>query len=157
MSAPAASIASEPGGRAVLDEAIGFAKDALEAGHELPPFVVTKEFGDCRVESLGDGGLEGARTRMEELGRRAGRVGHFALAYLGPTDRGETAIFVELGRLGRAESEVLVQRFRPRRGLFRPFKLLGKVSPATEIDSPNMPADQSSDSSQDGGNGTRRK
>lgn len=155
MSAPTLSIASEPGGRAVLDEAIGFAKDALEADRELAPFVVTKEFGDCEVESLGEGGLERARTRMEELGRSAGRAGHVALTHVGAMDLGETAIFVELGRLGRTGSEVFVQRFRPRRGLFRPFKLLGKVSPATEIGSPKMPANQSSGSSQDRGNGTR--
>jgi hypothetical protein len=41
-------------------------------------------------------------------------------------------IVIALGRMGGQDAEIFIQRFRPRRGLFRPFKLIGELSRAPE-------------------------
>jgi hypothetical protein len=120
------------GGRAVLDEAVQVAVADLESGGEFAPIVVTKDWGDCQVERFGEDELERARMRMQELLRGAAGAGHCALAHLGQAGSGATAIAVELGRMGACESEAFVQHFRPRRGRFRPFKLIGGLVPAPD-------------------------
>ena len=46
----------------------------------------------------------------------------------------EEAIVIEHGQAGRAEAEVFAQRFRPRRGPLRGFKLRGEPTPVGEIE-----------------------
>lgn len=128
MHATKGTPSSEFGGRVVLDEAIKTAAAELEAGRELVPLIVTKDWGDCRIERFPHG-LDEARACMEELLNTGPTVGHCALVHLADTDDGP-AIVVELGRLGGHLVEIFMQRFRPRRGLLRGFKLLGSLVPA---------------------------
>ena len=110
------------------------ASDGLAAGAEVAPFVVLKDWGDCQVERFGDGELERARSRMREVLRGAPGTVHCALAHVEPGagDAGhEGTIVVEVGRAPGDDGEAaerFVQRFRPRRGRFRPFKLIGEIS-----------------------------
>jgi hypothetical protein len=122
---------SEFGGRVVLDEAVDIARTELEASAELAPFVVTKGWGDCKVERFSEG-LVQARARLDELLGDASSIGHYALAHLADATDGPTEIVIELGRVGGRDVEVFSQRFRSKRGLFRRFKLIGTPSRASE-------------------------
>jgi hypothetical protein len=126
---------SEFGGRAVLDEATSVARAELETGAELTPFVVTKAWGDFEVERF-SAGLAQARQRMDGLLNAGSSVGHCALAWLADAGEGHTEIVIELGRVGGQDSEVFVQRIRPKRGLFRRFKLIGTLSQASKSERP---------------------
>ena len=122
---------SEFGGRVVLDEAVNVARSELEASAELAPFVVTKGWGDCEVERFSEG-LRQARGRFDELLTGTSSIGHCALAHLDDSADGPTEIVIELGRVGGRSAETFSQRFRPKRGLFRRFKLVG--TPSRESD-----------------------
>ena len=120
------------GERAVLDEAVRVAVSQLETVGELAPFVVTKDWGDCQVERFGDDGLDEARIRLNELLTGGQEVGQCALGHLDDSESGPTVIAVEIGSVGENRTRTFTQRFRPRRGRFRPFKLIGRPAPAGE-------------------------
>jgi hypothetical protein len=120
------------GGRTVLAEAIQVAIADLESGGEFAPIVVTKDWGDCQVERFGEDEVERARARLRSLLQGGVDTGHCALAYLDQAGDGASAIVIQLGLIGGHELEVFTQRYRPRRGRFRPFKLLGGPVRASE-------------------------
>ena len=122
---------SEFGGRVVLDEAMNVAKTELEASAELAPFVVIKGWGDFEVARFSEG-LTQARARMDELLNAGSSVGHCALAHLAGDAGGATEIVIELGRIGGGTVEIFSQRYRPKRGPFRRFKLIGTPSRVSE-------------------------
>ena len=124
--------ANTVGGRAVLNEAIQVAVADLESGEEFVPIVVTKDWGDCRVERFGADELQEARTRMRDLLSGSAGAGHCALAHDEQLADGRSELLIQIGRMGGEEAEAFAQRYRPRRGRFRPFKLLG--NPVAEGD-----------------------
>ena len=130
---------SEFGGRVVLDEAVNIARAELEASPELAPFVVTKGWGDCEVERFSEG-LGQARARFDELLDGASSIGHCALTHVADAADGPPEIVIELGRVGGRRAETFSQRFRPARGLFRRFKLIGTPSRASEAEVDLAPA-----------------
>ena len=114
-------------------EAVEIAESFLRLGQELDPIMITDRWGDRRVEEFGREDLEGARARLLEFLRTAAGEEDCALAYLGHVEHQE-AIVIEHGKAGRPEAEVLVQRFRPRRGPLRSFKLVGEPTPVGQLD-----------------------
>jgi hypothetical protein len=116
----------------VLEEAVEVAKARLEVGDDLIPLLIIDRWGDRRIERfepdvLPDA-LSAAKERFADFLRSAGGEEECALVYLGRDD-GEEAILIERGGAGYGPPGVLVQRFRPRRGRFRGFKLIGKPKP----------------------------
>jgi hypothetical protein len=120
------------GERTVLDEAVKVATSELEAVGQLAPFVVTKDWGDCQVERFGEDELGQARARLDELLGGEQEIGQCALGHLDGDGSRPTVITVEIGSVGSDRTKAFTQRFRPRRGRFRPFKLIGRPTPAGE-------------------------
>jgi hypothetical protein len=118
--------------RDLVVDAVELAKGRLQAGEELVPLLITERWGDRGVEHFEPHALEGARARFGEFRRAATGSASCALAHLGHVGLGEQAIIIELGRAGHAEAEVFFQRFRPRRGRLRGFKLIGDLTRAGE-------------------------
>ena len=113
--------------------AVKIAESRLRAAPELSPFVITDRFGD-ELEEFEPADLGGAQARLSEFLHTAAGEDACALAYVSHTGRDEDAIVIEHGRAGQREAKVFVQRFRPRRGPLRGFKLLGDLIPAGEIE-----------------------
>jgi hypothetical protein len=113
----------------VLDEALEVAKARLEVGDDLIPLLITDQSGDRRIERFGPGALSDAKEDFSDFVRYSAGDETCALVYLGRDDRGEEAILIDRGGAGYGPSATLVQRFRPRRGRFRGFQLIGKPEP----------------------------
>jgi hypothetical protein len=108
----------------------------LEAGEEVVPLVISERWGERRVEHSGTDGLDRTRERFAELVRRMAGNERCALVHLGRVGEGEEAIVVEVAGPGAPEAEVFVQKFRPRRGPLRGFKLIGDLYRAGSVSSP---------------------
>lgn len=113
--------------------AVKIAESRLRSDPKLSPFVITDRLGDM-LEEFEPEDLGGAQARVSEFLRTAAGEETCALAYVGHTGRDEEAIIIEYGRAGQQEAEVFVQRFRPRRGPLRGFKLRGEPTPVGEIE-----------------------
>jgi hypothetical protein len=114
----------------LLAEGVELVSSQLEAGEEVVPLVISERWGDRRVEHSGKEGLETARAQFVELVRRMAGDERCALVRVGHVGLGEDAILVEVAGPGAPEAEVFVQRFRPKRGPLRGFKLVGEPSRA---------------------------
>jgi hypothetical protein len=132
MGTPTEHAAITVGGRAVLNEAVQIAAADLESGDEFAPIVVTKDWGDCQVERFGVDELEEARSRLDDLLGGSTGSGDCALAHDERLAGGSISILIQVGRMGGEETQAFVQRYRPKRGMFRPFKLVGTPVPASE-------------------------
>jgi hypothetical protein len=118
----------------LLTDAIEIAESLLEAGDPVHPFMITDRWGDRQVEGFeGEqfegGAVAGAKTRFREFVRAAAGDEQCALVYVVGRRDGEDEIVIERGHAGQPEVEVFVQRFRPRRGRLRRFKLIGEAKP----------------------------
>jgi hypothetical protein len=123
----------------LLADGLDLVSSRLETGEEVAPLVITERWGDRRVEHSGHSGQDGldsAREQFTELVRRMAGDERCALVHLGQVGLGEDAIVVEVAGPGAPEAEVFVQRFRPKRGPLRGFKLLGEPSRAGTLGSP---------------------
>lgn len=109
------------------------AESRLRSGRELSPFITTDRLRDSLEEFEFDD-LSEAQARRAEFLRSAEGGESCALVYLGHVGLDEEAIVIERGRAGQQEAKVFVQRFRPRRGPLRGFKLLGDPRPVGEIE-----------------------
>jgi hypothetical protein len=114
----------------VLGEAVEVAQARLEVGDELIPLLITDRWGDRRIDRFEPNGLSEARGRFEDFLKTAAGDESCALVYLGRVGDGDDAILIERGGAGYGPPELFIQRFRPRRGRFRGFKLIGKPKPA---------------------------
>jgi hypothetical protein len=115
--------------RDLVVEGVELAKSRLAAGEELAPIILVERAGDHSSEQFAPDALDAARLRFAELLRSAGRADECALVRLGYVGRGDHAIVVELGRGGEEQADEFAQRFRPQRGRFRRFKLIGDLRP----------------------------
>lgn len=111
----------------LLGEAVDTAASFLRQGDDAPTLLITDRSGELRVEEFD--GISPGRTRMVELLRGAAGEASCALVFVGRVKLDESAIVIERGVEGSSEVEVFVQRFRPRKGRFRGFKLLGEIQP----------------------------
>jgi hypothetical protein len=109
----------------LLSEAVETAASFLRQGDDAPTLLITDRSGDLRVEEFD--GISPGRTRMVEFLRGAAGDASCALVFIGRVKLDESAIVIECGVEGSSEVEVFVQRFRPRKGRFRGFKLLGEI------------------------------
>ena len=116
----------------VLEEAVEVAKARLEVevGDELIPLLITDRWGDRRIDRFEPNALSDARAGFADFLKTAAGDESCALVHLGHVDDGEEEILIERGGAGYGPPEVFIQRFRPRRGRFRGFKLIGKPKPA---------------------------
>ena len=89
--------------------------------------MIAGRWEERQIERFGAGGISAAKARMGEVWTASGGF-PCALVYQGRVARGEDAILVECLGAGGGEIEVYAQRFRPRRGLLRGFKLIGEVT-----------------------------
>jgi hypothetical protein len=113
--------------------AVMIAESRLRSGQELAPFMITDRLGDALEEFEGEDPGTG-QARFREYVRTAAGDEACALVYVGHVDLDEEAIVIERGQAGRQEAELFVQRFRPRRGLLRGFKLVGEPTPVGQIE-----------------------
>jgi hypothetical protein len=118
----------------LLTDAIEIAESYLETGDPVRPFMITDRWGDRRVEEFESeqfegGAVAGAKTRFREFVRSAAGDEQCALVYVVRPRDGEDEIVVERGHAGQPDAEVFVQRFRPKRGRLRRFKLIGDPRP----------------------------
>jgi hypothetical protein len=117
----------------LVAEAVDTAASFLRAGDEPHPVVITDNWGDRRTEQFEETGLLGAKEKFGALLGGTTTEQTCALVYISDVSREEGAIVVELGLPGEAEPKIYVQRFRPRKGPLRAFKLRGElreISPA---------------------------
>ena len=115
-------------GRDLLVDAVETAESVLRTGERLAPFMITDRWGDRRVEQFDTDALTDGKARFQEFVHGAGGAETCALVYVGRVGHGEDALVIECGQAGE-EAEVFVQRFRPRRGRLRGFKLSGQPTP----------------------------
>ena len=115
--------------RNLVVHAVEIAESHLRSGHGLIPFMITDRWGDRRVEQFEREGPGGAQARFWDFVRTAAGDETCALVYVGRVDLDEEAIVIEHGQAGRQEADVFIQRFRPRRGPLRGFKLIGEPTP----------------------------
>jgi hypothetical protein len=120
----------------VLVEAVEVAKSRLEAGEDLIPLLITDRWGDLGTERFAPDALADAKQRFAEWIESASNGETCALVHLGRDEDGEEAIRIERGGDGYGPPASYVQRFRPKRGPFRGFKLVGKP----ELVDPGQPA-----------------
>jgi hypothetical protein len=113
----------------LVDEGIELAKSRLAAGEEFAPTILVERAGDHSSEQLARDAMDAARLRFAELLRTASRADECALVRLGYVGRGDHAIVIELGRGGEEQADEFAQRYRPQRGRFRRFKLIGDLRP----------------------------
>jgi hypothetical protein len=111
-------------------DAVELAKARLKAGEELVPLLLTERRAEREVEHFDPDSLQGAKARFAEFLEGATENDGCALAHLGHVGLGEDAIVIERGRAGHPEAEIFYQRFRPRRGPLRGFKLIGELTRA---------------------------
>ena len=111
------------------------AKSRLEVGDELQPLLIIDRWGDRRIDRFEPDELPQARDKLAEFRTAPGEEA-CALVYVGTVTDREGAILVEHGAAGKPDPEVLVQRFRPKRGPLRRFRLRGKLEPMAQGASP---------------------
>jgi hypothetical protein len=111
----------------LLTDAVEIAESRLQAGEAMGPVMITDRWGDRRAEQFDVAALSDAKTRLREFVHTAAGDEQCVLVYLGRVGEGEEAILIERAKAGDEEAEVFVQRFRPRRGRFRAFKLIGEL------------------------------
>jgi hypothetical protein len=121
--------------RDLLVEAVELAKSPLESGDDLAPMMIVQRWGDRWIERFDHRALSDAKAKFGTFLRGAAGDESCALVYLGHVGDREEAILVERGAAGESGAEVFVQRFRPRKGRFRGFKLVGELEPAGMLDS----------------------
>lgn len=109
----------------LVAEAVDTAASFLEGGKQLHPIVITDNWGDRRAEHFEETGLPGAKEKFGAFTGGAVSEQTCALVYARDAHRDEGAIVVELGLPG-GEPKTYVQRFRPRKGPLRGFKLRGE-------------------------------
>jgi hypothetical protein len=120
----------------LLEEAVEAAKARLELGDDLTPLLITDRWGDRRTERFGPDALADAKEQFAKFIRSSSGDETCALVHIGRDERGDEAILIERGGAGYGPSASFVQRFRPRRGRFRGFKLIGKPKPVDSGESP---------------------
>ena len=111
----------------LVAEAVETAASFLKRGEEPDPMLITDRWGDRRAEYFSRTGLLGAKEKFGALVSGATGEQTCALVYIGHVDLDEDAIVVELGQPGRTDVGMFVQRFRPRKGPLRGFKLRGEL------------------------------
>ena len=118
----------------LVADAVEAAESLLRSGESLSPFFLIDRLGDRRSEQFEDDALSEAKARLAEFLRTAAGDERCALVYVGRVGHDEDAIVIESGQPVRGEAEVYIQRFRPRRGRLRGFKLIGEPKPVGTTD-----------------------
>jgi hypothetical protein len=121
----------------LLVEGTQIATSYLEAGEQMAPTMLADRWGDRRAEQFDRKDLGAAQQKLSEFLHGAAGDEACALVYIGRVRSDEDAIIIEYGQAGRSEAEVFVQRFRPRRGRLRRFKLIGQPTPVGTKDVPH--------------------
>ena len=111
----------------LVAEAVETAASFLKTGEQPQPILITDSWGDRRTEHFAETGLLGAREKFGAFVRGATGEETCALVYVGHVDLDEDAIVVELGQPGNEHAGMFIQRFRPRKGPLRGFKLRGEL------------------------------
>jgi hypothetical protein len=111
----------------LIDEAVSLAQASLQEGERLAPLMVIEHRGDRRVERFDRDAITEAKGRLGEFLRTPGEE-ECVLVYQGRVGHAEDAILVEGGSAGKLRVEIYAQRFRPHRGRFRGFKLIGDLT-----------------------------
>jgi hypothetical protein len=111
----------------LVAEAVDTAASFLKEGEEPVPILITDSWGDRRTEHFAETGLLGAKEKFGAFVSGASGEQTCALVYIGHVDLDEDAIVVELGKPGEDDAAMFVQRFRPRKGPLRGFKLRGEL------------------------------
>jgi hypothetical protein len=113
----------------LLEDAVEIAESRLCTGERLHPFMITDRWGDRRVEEFDIAALSDAKKKLGEFIRTAAGDERCVLVFVGRVGYDEDAIVIARGLAGRDDAQVFVQRFRPRRGRLRRFKLIGQAQP----------------------------
>jgi hypothetical protein len=121
---------AEDVGRKLASDAVGLAILPLETGGELSPLLVVELGGLRDIEHFEADELEAARARAAELAEGFGPEQRCALVHRGHLGAEGDAILIELHQPGDGDADLFYQRYRPKAGRFRGFKLIGELATA---------------------------
>jgi hypothetical protein len=119
--------------RDLLDEAVFVATSRLRDGDRLEPVMILERWGVRHFERFEDHDLSAAKSALSRFVLTPGDD-FGVLVYYGRVGHDEDAILVEHARAGGRVVEVFAQRFRPRRGPLRGFKLIGDLRHVGSVD-----------------------